>query len=695
MEKIDNINSFNNVLNNTDVKTYSIQPKQILEENTYKKQDSDTVAINNEKQTTIQTTVEFIDTSELDISMYAQKFEKQLKETLGPNYEKEINELKELESQIENLHGIKIKIELNDDVFENKDKLMGFKNLLQYVDKKSEEFQARSIKEINIVDEWDNLFGVKVDLEYEKNKGRSLTLGDDFLDDWGESGKADDKDSIGKITKELGEKLSDAELMNRTKQFNDLKQPLLNVLKELDNFQNDPKKLPDSITQNLADIEKNIPNVLNNLEKIKINDEKELSIDYLNRFKNTVNKAKEEIKSLENEKDPFLQKARAEKIKNIIISGADLSTLDNNYIKPYINGSNESVPGIGLGYHYIFGKEGQTDLSLNAGFNVIHDASNILKNKNLQSLNYEDYIMGLNLGHNVSSNNQFLNGTKINAGVGIGLNTPLLAGVSVENSWYVGKYSPTGSATGGYYASVGSYNNVGIWLDDHKNLTDNIDFEGSAELSGFNQSLEGEVEFNILGNKDLYLTAGFGTNKLIYAGIGIADKYELEVGLGGISFGKDSNNLPGEKSWEVGIRSYMPLIPFFKNHRMPGCNFTYPDKSKEYVSPNGLFILEKNGKRDYYTPIDSSANDRSMSFKINKSNDLRVITVNDTGYLTVKDGDQTIVKDGQLQKKMTSAELGIIVDQAGVLWYDKLSTQKESDIKHRREDIPLPLLKNY
>ena len=150
-------------------------------------------------------------------------------------------------------------------------------------------------------------------------------------------------------------------------------------------------------------------------------------------------------------------------------------------------------------------------------------------------------MLGLGVSHTFHSNNRLIDGANVGVGVGFSRDTPFFVGVTASNSWYLTPYhglQDETSVVGGLHATIGSFNNVGGTIDVHKQLNGRVDFEGYGEVSLWNQAAEAELEFALSKDKDVYLTAGIGTNKLIYAGIGIADKYELEVGLGGISLGK-------------------------------------------------------------------------------------------------------------------------------------------------------------
>ena len=69
-----------------------------------------------------------------------------------------------------------------------------------------------------------------------------------------------------------------------------------------------------------------------------------------------------------------------------------------------------------------------------------------------------------------------------------------------------------------------------------------------------------------------------------------------------------------------------------------------------------------------------------------------VMDVGPLGYLTVVENGESIIEDGLIKKQLTEAELGIITDQAGVLWYDRMNPEStHHSLGTRRQDMPLPL----
>ena len=163
--------------------------------------------------------------------------------------------------------------------------------------------------------------------------------------------------------------------------------------------------------------------------------------------------------------------------------------------------------------------------------------------------------------------------------------------------------------------------------------------------------------------------------------------------------------MPGESSWEVGLRTYLP-IPYYKYHQVPGYQFGYADKSKEYITPGGTFMTikqneQKEDQRISYVPDPKTpAKDNEINYRIVKSAaelnkidvaPLRKIILESRGYLTVTDADKTIIDNGRIVAPLTSADLGIITDQAGVLWFDKRKSAAEPSLTNRRKEIPLPL----
>ena len=72
---------------------------------------------------------------------------------------------------------------------------------------------------------------------------------------------------------------------------------------------------------------------------------------------------------------------------------------------------------------------------------------------------------------------------------------------------------------------------------------------------------------------------------------------------------------------------------------------------------------------------------------------IREISVGPLGYITVKENDKTLIEDGFITTPMNNADLGIITDQAAVLWFDKMSTQESNSLSKRRKELPLPLFR--
>lgn len=635
-----------------------------------------------------------------DIEKYIQKFDKDISKVLGNEKNTFVSEIISLEKNIES-KGINVKIELNDDIFENKDKLNGYKNLLTYLDKNINALHERSISNISIVDESDNWWGVKVDLEYDKNTNeQNLEIGDDFLDDWGESLNLFDKDSIKKIEKELGNTLKESEVNKKNEIMSDLNSKLSELYSKINIAQNNfinskdisviSKEL-ESINKIIEDISKSIPDTKKFLKNLSVDNQAKISFKEIERFENTIKHIKDNIDSINNDiknPDELTINARLEKTKIFILKGAKEIHDNRNSISGYITGPMGGIPGTGINYSHAFDKEHNTVANINLGTSSMSQSG--------------DIILGLGVGHTFDSKNKALNGTYIGLGFGIGANTPVFGGVNINNSWYLNNYNAKENETsfvGGAYANIGTYNNIGGYIDMHKKVNSKFEIEGTGELSLLNSNIELEGEYNLSKNKDIYLTGGIGTNKLLYAGIGFSDKYELEVGIGGISFGKDSNNLPGETSWEIGMRSYLP-IPYFKHHKVPGYQFTYQDSSKEYITPNGTFMTIKkndNGiyeRTNYIPDIQTKIDETKIIYDIVKSDsskEKREISINSLGYLTVKDGDKVLIDNGLILENLNQADLGIITDQASVLWFDKMNKGDRASITGRREEIPLPL----
>lgn len=706
---------------------------------------------------------------------YAKKFHKQLDKVLGADKDATIKEINGLIRQVE-ATGLKISIEMSDDCFEYKDKIEGFKDLLQYALDNNQALQERSIKEIAVMDEWDGLFGTKVDLEYDKKSGvRRLEIGDDFLNDWGHSHNLRDGNSLKKLGKELGTTLKDGELQQRTEIFRDIRSSLshsfdsINTLQQASLKQGDqpapsvqqagaqsaadtdaanraageaspadkpadgpaapvggqaapsaPAKpqTPDSalapsrqqvlreLEQTIERLQKQVmPKAEKTFADFSIKQERLLSEKYLQTFKQTLDALNAQVGYLR--QHPQLEEleynARLEKMKLLLVKGVkEIPDNPRNYLGSYVGGlGSASKPSAGLEFNHAFGDDRETIASIQAG------TSAPLKTT---GLNNTDIMLGLGVSHTFHSRNKWLDGSTAGVGVGFSRETPFFIGISASNSWYLNDYhglEREGSVVGGLHATIGTYNNVGATLNVNKTLNDHVEFEGYGELSLLNQGAEVEGEFAWNKSKNVYLTAGVGTNKLAYVGVGFNDKYEVEVGLGGASVGKDSNNLPGETGWEVGLRFWPLPLPFFRHNRVPGYQMGYGDKSTEYITPNGTFMTikqdEKGDKyRQAYIPDPkSAANDRTIAYRRARSVEdlqqldrapLREISIGPLGYLTVKENGETLVEDGLIKQNLTEAELGIITDQAGVLWFDKMHPKSTyHSLGTRREEMPLPL----
>lgn len=655
---------------------------------------------------------------ETDIEKYAKKFDSQLDEVLGDRKAAFVSQLRHFERQIE-AQGINIKIELDDDVFENEETLKGYKNFLEYASENIEVLQKRSINEISIEDEYDNWWGVKAELDYDKDtQTRALELGDDFLDGWGEGLIENDSKQIDKyekkLTKALGKTLSDDELLNRTRIFGEIKgtmasthQKLSQLQQNLDNLS--PEELEESILElnrNLRTLEHStIPEAEDIFDDFSVKDEKKMSLEYLKTFERTLKEVRQQLRSLRKESkeaDPLATRARMEKTKIFIMKGVKDIPDQRNYFGGYLSGdgNGDGIPGMGMQYSRSLGRDKNTIASIKLG-----QTAGVTVNGE----NHSDIVLGLGIGHTFRSNNHLVDGSYVGIGVGIGRETPFFIGANASQSWYLNDYhgiEDQWSVVGGAYASVGTLTNVGGFIDVHKKLSSHVDFEGSGEISLFTQTLEAEAEFQLGKDKDIYLTAGVGTNKLVYAGIGFADKYELEVGLGGLSFGKDSNNLPGETMWEVGIRTWLP-IPYFRHHRVPGYKFEYKDGSTEYVTPKGTFMTIKendDGAKERVSYIlDQQITEKNLNeiaYRIARSNadldnfeelPIRKITLGPLGYVTVTEGDKVLIDDGLVSSEISDADLGIITDQTGVLWFNKRQNDDPASLTLRREDMPLPL----
>lgn len=644
------------------------------------------------------------------LDRYAERFQKDVGEILGADQQTTVKELNQLIYALED-NGITVSVDFNKDVLERKDSFSGLKNMLTYALNNREPLQQRSIREIAIVNEWDNIGGTRVDLEYDdKQSHRRLNIGDDFLDDWG--GGLVDK-SITKITDGLGDTLSDSEVIQRSEYFRSVREDLSNRFDAINHFQqqNTGSQAVDAgpfiaeMTSTLDRLENEVlPAAEALIKDFSIAQEREASQDYINTFKDTIkelNRQLGDLKSNQNN-DPLELNARLEKLKLVLLKGAESMPDSRNHIGAYMSGlGNGSPPSTGLEYTRVMGAERATTASLRAG------SSSPLQSK---GVNASDIMLGLGFSHTLHSEHRAIDGMSAGVGVGFSRETPFFIGVSASNSWYLNDYNglaDQGSVVAGLHASVGTYSNVGGSIQVHKQLTQNIDFEGSGELSLWNQSLEAEAEFALNKDKSVYLTGGVGTNKLVYAGVGFADKYELEVGLGGVSLGKDSNNLPGESGWELGMRIVPLPLPYYRHHRVPGYQFTYEDKSTQYITPNGSFMTIKENaagekQRTAYIPDPASTDtpNRIVYRRVQQQSELehlsdapqREITLGPLGYLTVTEAGETLVDDGLIQKAMTAAELGIITDQAGVLWFDRMRPEGEhKSLGTRREELPLPL----
>lgn len=641
---------------------------------------------------------------------YASKFQKQLDKVLGGTSSREAF-LKEVQAQQQILadNGINITVELDDDVFENKDKIQGFKYLLNYATENVAALKERRISTIAIVDEYDNWFGVKTELEYDKKThSRTLTLGDDFLDDWGESFKKQDKDSLEKLTDTLGAKLTPAEQNSRRQTYGHISHTMSQTFAQLGQLQQqvargettDLKTTLAALQQDYDRLLKTeIPAAEKSFKQFSVKQERELSLDELHTLTDTLKAVAEQIKALQataSDTDALALNGRMEKTRVLLTKGIQKVPDQKNYLGTYVSGNGNGIPGAGVQFTRNLNQAGNASLSARLG--------------QAQMSGKNDVLFGLGFGYTVQSRNPLLDGLYAGVGAGLGANTPFMVGVNVSNSWYLTPYhgqEKEWSVVGGAHASVGTVNNIGAFVQAEKKINRYLDFEGSGELSLYNQGIEAETEWKLSKNKDVYLTAGIGTNKLLYAGIGFADQYELEVGLGGVSFGKDSNNLPGESGWEIGLRTWLP-IPYFKHNRVPGYQFSYPDKSKEYITPQGTFMtIQKNAQgeetRTSYVPDPQKDTDKTrIRYRIVRSEadlknldkaPLREVGLTPMGYLTVTDNGNKLIDDGLMLVPLTEAEVGIITDQAGVLWYDKRAKDKENSLALRREEIPLPLFR--
>ncbi len=648
-----------------------------------------------------------------DLDKYAERFGKQLDKVLGAEKESFIQELNQLQQSLE-ANGIKVSVEMDDDVFESKDKLLGFRNMLVYANENLQTLKERSITEIAIVDEWDGMFGTKVDLEYNKKDGvRRLELGDDFLNDWGESNNLLHSKSLDKLNDGLGEKLTDAEVTQRTEVFSDIRGTLIETHKQINGLQQasmqgtptDFQATFAGIESQLQRLEKDvIPKAKEAFDDLSVKQERKISGRYLETFESTVKAVRNQLETLRDlppDTDAIERNARLEKLKLVLLKGMKEIPDQRNYLGLYSSGFGDGArPSAGVMYSHAFGADKNTVASIRAG------TSAPLK---MQGNSKNDIMLGLGVSHTFHSNNRLIDGANVGVGVGFSRDTPFFVGVTASNSWYLTPYhglQDETSVVGGLHATIGSFNNLGGTIDVHKQLNGRVDFEGYGEVSLWNQAAEAELEFALSKDKDVYLTGGIGTNKLIYAGIGIADKYELEVGLGGISLGKDSNNLPGESGWEVGVRNFILPIPYFRHNRVPGYQFTYNDKSTEYITPNGSFMtVRQNDKgekyRQAYVPDPQASTDpmKVVYRRVRSKEELerldqaptREISIGPLGYLTVTEDGEKIIDDGLILKDMNEADLGIITDQAGVLWFDRIKKEAKHSLGTRRESMPLPL----
>jgi hypothetical protein len=665
------------------------------------------------QQNATETNAGKANTRKTALDKYADRFGKQLDKVLGPDKNDYIQELNQLQQSLE-ANGIKVTIELDDDVFEYKDKLDGFRNMLVYANENLQTLKERSISEIAIVDEWDGIFGTKVDLEYDKKEGvRRLEIGDDFLNDWGDSHNLLDKKSLNKLKDGMGEALKDSEITRRTEVYSDIRSTLIETHRQINDLQQtsvqgksvDFKSSFSGIETALKRLENDvIPQAKKDFGDFSIKAERKLSARYLETFESTVKSVRSQLENLQklpSDLDIIERNARLEKLKLTLLKGMKEIPDQRNYFGVYSSGFGDGArPSAGLMYSHAFGEEKNTIASVRAG------TSAPLK---MAGDNKNDIMLGLGVNHTFHSGNRVLDGANVGVGVGFSRDTPFFVGVTASNSWYLTPYhglQDETSVVGGLHATIGSYNNFGGTIDVNKHLSSRVDFEGYGEVSLWNQAAEAELEFGVTQNKNVYLTAGVGTNKLLYAGIGIADKYELEVGLGGVSFGKDSNNLPGESGWEIGVRNFVLPIPYFRNNRVPGYQFTYNDKSTEYITPNGSFMtVRQNEKGDKYRQVyvpDPQASSDPMTVvyrRIRAKEELehledapsRQITIGPLGYLTVTEDGEKLIDDGLILKDMNEADLGIITDQAGVLWFDRIKKDSDRSLGARREAMPLPL----
>lgn len=628
----------------------------------------------------------------------------------GPQELAEVNQLiRQLEMQ-----GMKVTLEMDDDIFEDRDKFEGFKSLLHYAQDNLQALQMRSIKEISVIDEWD-VFWSHTDLEYNKKTGvRTLEVGDQFLRNWND----DAAESVSDLNDELGETLSDSELSQRSEVFRDIRQDLTQSFDEINRLQQssvrgetrDPEAAFTRIESRLKRLEEEvIPQAEDVFDDLSIRHERKLSQRYLETFSETTKALRHQMEELRAQNEAGLSElefnARLEKLKLLLVRGVNEIPESRNYFGAYASGLGQggevAPPSVGLEYSRTMGQSRNTVASLRAGTTAPLKAMGGDSN---------DIMLGMGVSHRFSSRNHLLDGANVGVGVGFSRDVPFFIGASASNNWYLNDYHALEgewSAVGNLHASVGTYSNVGAMLNVHKQVTDRIDFEGYGEISFWNQAVEAEGEFAMTQDKDFYLTGGVGTNKLLYAGLGFADKYEVEVGLGGASLGKDSNNLPGESSWEVGVRMFPLPMPYFRHQRVPGYQFTYHDDSRQFITPNGSFMTIKqdaNGEdyRQAYIPdADAPLEENQIVYRQVRSREelahldsapTREISIGPLGYITVVDNGETIIEDGLIRKNLTEAEMGIITDQAGVLWFDRIKADESKvALNARRGEMPLPL----
>ncbi|MBF2052927.1 MAG: hypothetical protein IGS03_05595 [Candidatus Sericytochromatia bacterium] len=646
------------------------------------------------------------------LDRYAERHGKQLDKVLGSEKAAVLGEMNELIHSLQ-VQGLKVDIELGDDVFESRNKLDGFRNMLHYAHDNLDALRSRSIREIAIVDEWDGVFGTKVDLEYNKKQGtRRLELGDDFLNDWGKSGSPDHDKSLKKLESNLGETLSESELNQRSERFKDLRHSLVETYDTLNHSQQaalrgesvDPQRLVAELDQTLTHLEKEVlPQAEREFKNFSVKQERRVSEHALDRFKDNIETLRAQLDQLRSAEDmsQLELNGRLEKIKLMLVKGVNQIPENRNYIGTYVGGvASASGPSAGLEYSRTLGQNRSTTASLRAGTTSPVQAKG----------GGDDIMLGLGVAHRFDSRNALLDGAHAGIGVGFSRETPFFIGASAGNSWYLNDYNGLegqGSVVGQAYATLGTYSNAGVSVHAHKALNSRVDFEGYGEISFWNQAAEAELELALNRDKDIYLTGGIGTNKLIYGGVGFADKYELEVGLGGISFGKDSNNLPGESGWEVGLRHFPIPLPYFRHQRVPGYQFSYNDKSTQYITPGGTFMTIKTDaqgqkfRQAYIPDPQATVKDNQIAYRRAQSKaeaedlqnaPLREITLGPTGYLTVVEDGEVIVRDGLIQQPMTEAELGILTDQAGVLWYDRMNAERDKvALGTRRAELPFPL----